>query len=57
LQSFPDWFEFSGSEQSAFYQIGNAVPPLFALYLGKAVRNYLDALEKSINETALTVSA
>lgn len=57
LQSFPDWFEFSGSEQSAFYQIGNAVPPLFALCLGRAVRNYLDALEKCSNETALAASA
>ena len=30
LQSFPDWFEFVGAEQSAFNQIGNAVAPLFA---------------------------
>jgi DNA (cytosine-5)-methyltransferase 1 len=50
LQSFPDWFEFVGSEQSAFYQIGNAVPPLFALRLGQAVRGYLDLRQNS--ETA-----
>lgn len=41
LQSFPDWFEFTGGEQSAFYQVGNAVPPLFALRLAEAVRKCL----------------
>ena len=30
LQSFPDGFEFSGSMNAAFRQIGNAVPPLIA---------------------------
>ena len=30
LQSFPDWFEFCGTETRKFYQIGNAVPPLLA---------------------------
>lgn len=30
LQSFPDGFVFKGSMQSAFSQIGNAVPPLLA---------------------------
>ena len=33
LQSFPDWFEFSGSPYSQGRQIGNAVPPLFARQL------------------------
>jgi DNA (cytosine-5)-methyltransferase 1 len=42
LQSFPDWFEFSGSETSKFNQIGNAVPPLFALALAKKMKEYLD---------------
>jgi DNA (cytosine-5)-methyltransferase 1 len=29
IQSFPDWFEFSGSWSSIATQIGNAIPPLF----------------------------
>ena len=33
LQSFPDWFDFVGSEASQFEQVGNAVPPMF----GKAI--------------------
>jgi len=41
LQSFPDWFEFSGGETSQFNQIGNAVSPLFAWHLAGAVKNYL----------------
>lgn len=41
LQSFPDWFEFEGSEESQFTQIGNAVPPMFAYKLACEVIKYL----------------
>lgn len=41
LQSFPDWFEFCGSEESQFTQIGNAVPPLFSYALACQVVNYM----------------
>ncbi len=41
LQSFPDWFEFVGSETSCFNQVGNAVAPLFAFHLARSVRDYL----------------
>lgn len=41
LQSFPDWFEFVGGESSRFNQVGNAVPPMFALHLANAVLRYL----------------
>jgi DNA (cytosine-5)-methyltransferase 1 len=41
LQSFPDWFEFSGPEASQFQQIGNAVAPLFAKRLAESVGAYL----------------
>jgi len=42
LQSFPDSFEFSGSSDSAFNQIGNAVPPLFAKTIANSVCALLD---------------
>lgn len=41
LQSFPDWFDFVGGETSRYNQIGNAVPPLFAWHLAKAVLRQL----------------
>jgi len=42
LQSFPDWFEFKGTETQQFYQIGNAVPPLLAWHLAGAIKKYLE---------------
>jgi DNA (cytosine-5)-methyltransferase 1 len=53
LQSFPDWFEFAGREDSQLTQIGNAVPPLLAKYLADAVRGYLvgDRCDSSFQET------
>ena len=43
LQSFPDWFQFVGSETSCFNQIGNSVAPLFAFHIAKSVRDYLES--------------
>lgn len=45
LQSFPDWFEFSGNEESQFTQIGNAVPPMFAFKLATKIKEYLDNIK------------
>jgi len=42
LQSFPDWFEFCGTETNQFNQIGNAVPPLLAYHLAQSIKNCLD---------------
>ncbi|MFP4134744.1 MAG: DNA cytosine methyltransferase, partial [Halothece sp.] len=42
LQSFPDWFTFTGNEQSIFNQIGNAVPPMLAYFLAQSCREYLE---------------
>ena len=41
IQSFPDSFEFSGSETDAYRQIGNAVPPVMFWHIAKKVADYL----------------
>ena len=41
LQSFPDWFEFQGTETHQFNQIGNAVAPNFAYHLASNIKNHL----------------
>jgi len=46
LQTFPDWFNFVGTETSCFNQIGNAVSPLFAFHLAASVRTYLDSNQR-----------
>ncbi len=48
LQSFPDWFEFSGSKTEQYVQVGNAVPPL----LGKAIGEHLMSLIKQAAGTS-----
>lgn len=57
LQSFPDWFEFKGKyttggeqrvkECPRYTQVGNAVPPLLAEALGRAVDKVLDELPRA----------
>lgn len=40
VQSFPDWFEFKGSQADGYRQVGNAVPPLYAKRLAMALIEY-----------------
>ena len=42
LQSFPDEFEFVCAMRATERQIGNAVPPVLAWHIAKAVRGYID---------------
>lgn len=37
IQTFPDWWEFSGTGRHIIRQVGNAVPPLFASILAQHV--------------------
>lgn len=41
IQSFPDSFQFAGSETDAYRQIGNAVPPVLLWHIGNKVAQYL----------------
>lgn len=50
LQSFPDWYEFSGNETRRFYQIGNAVPPLLAYKVALSLKEAYYAPELSTEE-------
>jgi DNA (cytosine-5)-methyltransferase 1 len=42
LQSFPDDFIFYGSKTSQYKQVGNAVPPIMAEQIGKALKKALN---------------
>ncbi len=44
IQSFPDDFVFEGPRTEQFKQIGNAVPPLFAEAIAKALKSMLDKM-------------
>jgi DNA (cytosine-5)-methyltransferase 1 len=46
IQSFPETFRFRNSATDAYRQIGNAVPPLMAWHIGKAIKQYLDNLKE-----------
>ncbi len=42
LQSFPDWFEFTGNETSQYNQVGNAVAPYFSYHIAKTIKSYIN---------------
>lgn len=47
IQSFPDWYMFSGSKSDVTTQIGNAVPPLLAIHLARQFEKALKQEEKN----------
>lgn len=42
IQSFPDSFQFAGSDTDAYRQIGNAIPPVMFWYIAKSILPILD---------------
>lgn len=46
IQTFPDYYRFSGTPAAGFKQIGNAVPPMLGEAIGGAVLASLSAGEK-----------
>jgi DNA (cytosine-5)-methyltransferase 1 len=38
IQTFPDWWAFSGTSRHPIRQVGNAVPPIFAAAIGNEIR-------------------
>ena len=42
IQSFPDTFQFAGSETDAYRQIGNAVPPVLFWHIANKVASYFE---------------
>lgn len=42
LQGVPDWFQFMGTENQAYRQIGNGVPVVFGNWVGNEIRRYFE---------------
>lgn len=42
IQSFPETFQFAGSETDAYRQIGNAIPPVMFWYIAKSILSVLE---------------
>ncbi|MEP0754957.1 DNA (cytosine-5-)-methyltransferase [Trichocoleus sp. Lan] len=58
LSSFPDWFRFHWTIWRGMRQVGNAVPPLLALAVGKAIYQCLVQIEgATASETATLTPA
>lgn len=59
LQTFPDWWEFSGTGRHIIRQVGNAVPPLFGAILANHLSSHIfgrksvDSFESIVNKLEL----
>lgn len=46
IQSFPDSFQFAGSETDAYRQIGNAIPPVMFWHIAKSILPILNDIKE-----------
>ncbi|QZT37912.1 DNA cytosine methyltransferase [Halosquirtibacter xylanolyticus] len=51
IQSFPDWYFFTGTTRKQLKQIGNAVPPLLASYFAQEFKRILLTIDENNNDT------
>lgn len=51
IQTFPDWWDFSGTSRHPIRQIGNAVPPILAAVIGREIAsNFFNHPKKPLKE-------
>jgi len=53
LQSFPDWFVFTGTKTDQYAQVGNAVPPLLQYHVASHLRDLLEETEATSTQGAV----
>lgn len=56
IQTFPDDFQFSGSMSAQYKQIGNAVPPKLAYFIGIALMDLCDRLTPPKSKYEILIS-
>ena len=55
IQTFPDWWEFSGTSRHPIRQVGNAVPPVMAAIIGREIMSQFFDGEKPPLKTILSL--
>ena len=53
IQTFPDWWEFSGTGRHIIRQVGNAVPPVFAALLANYIARQIFLETSSLDFSAI----